>query len=42
MYIEEGTERPEKFRPYGLPAFTWLRQVGEQLAGSTVVGTAQM
>ncbi len=41
MYIEEGTERPEKFRPYGLPAFTWLRQVGEQLAGSTVVGTAQ-
>jgi S-DNA-T family DNA segregation ATPase FtsK/SpoIIIE len=31
LYVEEGTERPEKFRPYGLPAMSWLRKVGEQL-----------
>ena len=33
LYVEEGTERPEKFRPYGLPAMSWLRKVGEQLSG---------
>jgi hypothetical protein len=33
LYLEEGTERPEKFRPYGLAPGTWLRQVGEQLGG---------
>ncbi len=35
LYVEEGSERPEKFRPYGLPAMSWLRSVGEQLAGTT-------
>lgn len=29
---EEGAERPEKFRPYGIPAGSWLRKVGEQIA----------
>ena len=28
--VEEGMERPEKFRPYGLPAVGWLREVGDQ------------
>ncbi len=27
MFIEEGTERPEKFRPYGLPDAAKLRQL---------------
>lgn len=35
LYVEEGSERPEKFRPYGLPPLSWLRSVGEQLAGTT-------
>jgi len=32
LYIEEGLERPEKFRPYGLCRFDWLLQVGTTLA----------
>lgn len=32
LYVEEGLERPEKFRPYGLCRFDWLRQVGTRLA----------
>ena len=32
LYMEEGSERPEKFRPYALPAASWLRKVGDQLA----------
>ena len=28
LYVEEGTERPEKFRPYGLPGDGWLREIG--------------
>jgi hypothetical protein len=32
FYVEEGTERPEKFRPYGLPPMSWLRKLGNQLA----------
>jgi energy-coupling factor transporter ATP-binding protein EcfA2 len=28
MFIEEGTERPEKFRPYGLPTAEQLRELG--------------
>jgi hypothetical protein len=32
LYIEEGLERPEKFRPYGSCRFDWLRKVGETLA----------
>ncbi len=39
LYVEEGTERPEKFRPYGLPAMSWLRKVGEQLAGVQSAGS---
>ncbi|HET6574428.1 MAG TPA: FtsK/SpoIIIE domain-containing protein, partial [Fimbriiglobus sp.] len=38
LYVEEGTERPEKFRPYGLPATSWLRKVGEQLTGVQSAG----
>jgi len=33
LFVEEGSERPEKFRPYGLPEAKWLRQVGGQLSG---------
>jgi len=25
LFLEEGLERPEKFRPYGLPGYEWLR-----------------
>ena len=32
LYVEEGLERPEKFRPYGLCRMDWLRMVGETLA----------
>jgi hypothetical protein len=32
LYVEEGLERPEKFRPYGLCRMDWLRKVGETLA----------
>ena len=32
LFVEEGTERPEKFRPYGLPSVAWLREVGAKLA----------
>ena len=32
MFIEEGTERPEKFRPYGLPEVARLRELGATLA----------
>ena len=32
LFLEEGTERPEKFRPYGLPQTEWLRNIGVQLA----------
>ncbi len=38
LYVEEGTERPEKFRPYGLPPMSWLRQVGEQLGAVPAAG----
>jgi hypothetical protein len=34
FYVEEGTERPEKFRPYGLPPMSWLRKLGNQLASA--------
>ncbi len=40
LYVEEGTERPEKFRPYGLPPMAWLRQVGEQLGAVPAAGSA--
>ena len=33
MLAEEGAERPEKFRPYAFPPGTWLRKVGDQIAG---------
>ncbi len=31
LFIEDGQERPEKFRPYGLPDLEWLRQFVQQL-----------
>jgi energy-coupling factor transporter ATP-binding protein EcfA2 len=31
MYLQEEVERPEKFRPYGLPAAEWLTTVIEKL-----------
>ena len=31
LFVEEGTERPEKFRPYGQPSPTWLKEVGAKL-----------
>lgn len=40
LYVEEGTERPEKFRPYGLPSTSWLRKVGEQLGVVSAAGSA--
>lgn len=30
LYVEEGGERPEKFRPYGLPSGSWLRSIGDR------------
>jgi len=35
LFLEEGTERPEKFRPYGMPPIPWLKQIGERLAPSS-------
>ena len=40
LFVEEGSERPEKFRPYGLAEAKWLREVGEQLAGVATEGAA--
>ena len=31
LYVEEGTERPEKFRPYGQPSTAWLKEIGAKL-----------
>ena len=31
LFIEEGTERPEKFRPYGQPSPAWLKEIGAKL-----------
>jgi hypothetical protein len=28
LFVQEELERPEKFRPYGLPELAWLREVG--------------
>jgi len=47
LFVEEGTERPEKFRPYGLPEPGWLRQIGAALrlddpADSTEPGRLEM
>ncbi|WP_161967397.1 FtsK/SpoIIIE domain-containing protein [Fimbriiglobus ruber] len=39
LFLEEGTERPEKFRPYGLPAMTWLREVAEKIGMVFAEGT---
>ncbi len=36
FYMEEGAERPEKFRPYGLPAMSWLRKLGDRLTAPAV------
>ena len=37
LFVEEGAERPEKFRPYGLPPGSWLREVGDRLMANTEV-----
>lgn len=29
LFVQEELERPEKFRPYGLPELTWLKTIGE-------------
>lgn len=34
LFAEEGAEKPEKFRPYGIPPGSWLRTVGEKLSSS--------
>jgi hypothetical protein len=31
LYLQEDTERPEKFRPYGLPTAEWLSAVSPKL-----------
>jgi len=31
LYLQEDTERPEKFRPYGLPTAEWLSAVSAKL-----------
>ena len=31
LFVEEGSEQPEKFRPYGLPPLSWLQEVGSKL-----------
>lgn len=41
LYIEDGSERPEKFRPYGLCELDWVRRVGEQLGLRSANGSVQ-
>jgi DNA segregation ATPase FtsK/SpoIIIE, S-DNA-T family len=31
LFVQEELERPEKFRPFGLPELAWLRGVGERM-----------
>ena len=31
LFIEDGMERPEKFRPYGIPGLKRLHEIGESL-----------
>jgi S-DNA-T family DNA segregation ATPase FtsK/SpoIIIE len=31
LYLQEDQERPEKFRPYGVPATEWLNRICDQL-----------
>ena len=31
LFVEEGTERPEKFRPYGQASSGWLKEIGAKL-----------
>ena len=33
LLLQEEQERPEKFRPYGLPSPDWLDRVTDQLRG---------
>jgi DNA segregation ATPase FtsK/SpoIIIE, S-DNA-T family len=35
LYSEDGVERPEKFRPYGLCDIGWVKRIGQTLATST-------
>ena len=38
LYLQEDQERPEKFRPYGLPSPEWLAQVCEKLRAREPAG----
>jgi len=31
LFVQEDLERPEKFRPYGLPDMKWLREIGAEI-----------
>ena len=31
LFVQEDLERPEKFRPYGLPDMKWLREIGAMI-----------
>ena len=37
LLLTEESDRPEKFRPYGLPSDEWLERVAEQLRGRQAV-----
>ncbi len=39
LFTEDGMERPEKFRPYGLPGLKRLREIGEGLHPTPENGT---
>jgi energy-coupling factor transporter ATP-binding protein EcfA2 len=39
LFIEEGLERPEKFRPYGMPGWDWLRHVGDRAVPPVKTGS---
>ena len=39
LYVTEEMPQPEKFRPYGLPAFDWLRETKELFARRSAIIT---
>ena len=38
LYLQEDQERPEKFRPYGVPSWDWLNRVCERLKAREPAG----
>ena len=40
LYLEDGAERPEKFRPYGLPGLAWLARLDRRPAAVAVPADA--